>query len=414
MHAENSAPNWKAQTISTFERMDSTDSSGSIWSIDCSNVYTYDHFGQPIENLEIYVDGTYQRISQEFDAAGRYTSKTTERQIGSEWVKIEETTRKFDDITGAEIEHRSYSYQNGEATPGNCFNRVITRDELGRITLVEIQVLYRGFYDPTQRIYITYGDDGKPSELRATQLNNLGRWEEAGKYTDIVWENTNCQITTLDALFQGDNRIKSAHFYQRNGTKEYYDYDVTATYTDGNTTDFINDCRGMYQGYANSGCQINFRQTDQNGSINVKTRYYSLDAAGEIDFWELYDETTKYDAYGNDVLIETIYSMSEAPSKKDVEQRVAATVDYDPTHGYPLSMIVSEYDPETKTTFQFLKIEYSDYIDANTIEESKIGNIAAPANGQTEWYDLSGRKVARPRHGIYLKREGSKVTKMNI
>lgn len=414
-HTEAAEAHWVPGSLTTFSRLENPDQYGNLWELDFVSTFTYDSKGNALVTDNIESAGANNRVTQTYDERGFFTSKITEVQIGSEWVVSEKVSRKFDEITGVEIEHRATSYDdNGNERPGNNFNRVITRDADGRVTRVEIQVLHNGTYDPIQRIYVTYNDEGTPSEIRATALNSFGKWEEAGRYSDIVWENTNCQITTLDGLFQGDNRIKSARFYQKNGSQEYFDYQVTATYTEGDTMGYTSVSTGLFQGIANAVRTIVYKVTDDNGSYHVMTRYGTTDSE-EPD--EIYDDTVKYDAYGNDVLVQTTYRTSEAGSRPSIEERQAASVTYDETYGYPLSMVVSIYDPETGKNDEILKVEYADYIDANTIEdvENSINAIgAAPAAGATLWFDLSGRRVSAPVKGIYIRRNGSVSTKVNI
>lgn len=412
--AETPAPKWVPGSLSVYNRLETPDATGSIWGLDYYSTMEYDNHGNMLVELSTDVAGERSRVKQTYNANGRYTSKITEKQMGPIWTKVEEVTRKFDDITGVEIEHRAMTYEGvSQSFPGNCFNRVITRDEQGRITKVEIQVLYSGIYDPTERIAITYGENGQATEIRATSQTRSGSWVESGVFSNIVWENTNGQITGLDGLFQGDNRIKSAHYHAiEDGVLN--DYDITATYTEGNYTNFSNNCFGTLQGKLRSGKRVSFTQTDDNGSYKVNTQYYTLkENDTDYDWYETYYETYNYDAYGNDVLVEVLYSNME-DSRKVVEDRQKAEVTYDPEHGYPTEMIVSLYDIEGKVDFAFMKITYGDYIDANTIPESGIQAVGAAPGGKVEWFDLSGRRVSSPAGGIFIRKQGNDIQKVKI
>lgn len=47
--------------------------------------------------------------------------------------------------------------------------------------------------------------------------------------------------------------------------------------------------------------------------------------------------------------------------------------------------------------------------------QSGIGSIIVPTvNAQTEYFDLQGRKVRNPQSGLYIRRQGDKVSKVFI
>lgn len=406
--AGQAAERWVPATVTVYG---SDPDSGGEWFLDDISRYTYDRDGNQLVNVTTGGNGVVTRETKTYDSNGRYLTKLGESQSGTRWVAYERAQRQFDERTGLEIMVRNVNIApNGTESPGNSFNRVITRDELGRITGVEIQVLFNGNYDPTERLTVTYGDNGLPVELRQLARNSRGTWETGAVYTDITWQDCDCQVASVEGLFTGKNRIKSAHFVQRNGTRPYYDYDITATYQEGKA-DYDVEFTGMIQGYDRSGQRIEVRYTDRNGSSRMRTEYYSLKAdSDEKEFSEYYINEVQYDAWGNDVLVQQLSYTSENPTRT-LEMRQQANVVYDETYGYPLSMEVTDYDAETRTDKPMLKVEFADYLDASSLPESAIDQIAAPS-AAGEWFGIDGRRVARPGRGVFIHKQGNKVTKV--
>lgn len=412
-------PIWVPTEVLTYFPDEEAEHGSGTWILDSSDTITCDSKGNALMTVSKLADGTVVREIKTFDARGFYTSKTAQVLTGAEWTTTQSTTRKFDEITGVVVEQRAINYgTDGTQSPGNCFDRVITRDDKGRISRVEVRVLYGGDYVATERIEMTYAETAEgPVTILASALDVAGNWGDAGKYTDIVWENTDCQITSLDGLFQGANRISSAHFYQQDGNKEYYDYDVTATYNPEKPLDFKSQAFGLYQGMERTGRRIEHRSEDANGSSRTLTEYYSLKAeSDETDYSEFYLDEVRYDAWDNELLNSQTFWSSEDP-RHTIEYQQTASVAYDPTHGYPLSMTLSDLDLETGRKIPLLKVEFGNYVDASLIDDNEHDAITAPqapAAAHAQWFDLSGRRVANPSRGIYIRRQGSVSTKVNI
>lgn len=51
-------------------------------------------------------------------------------------------------------------------------------------------------------------------------------------------------------------------------------------------------------------------------------------------------------------------------------------------------------------------------IEVNIPDDSSVGEIEAAATDGSEWYDLHGRRVANPGHGLYILRKGSSTSKV--
>ena len=46
--------------------------------------------------------------------------------------------------------------------------------------------------------------------------------------------------------------------------------------------------------------------------------------------------------------------------------------------------------------------------------ETGIGSIVPTVNAETEYFDLQGRKVLNPQSGLYILRQGDKVSKVLV
>lgn len=69
-----------------------------------------------------------------------------------------------------------------------------------------------------------------------------------------------------------------------------------------------------------------------------------------------------------------------------------------------------------------VKVEYKEsadaepkYIEFNTNKvQTGVDEIEAAGNGEVEYYNLQGIRVANPESGIYIRRQGSKVSKVYV
>ena len=85
------------------------------------------------------------------------------------------TERSYDNkLTSVITNNRQWIWiDNDWNMAGNCYQRIITRDNDGNITSAVIAVLLDGKYDPTRRLDITYAD-GKAVTLKESELTYDG------------------------------------------------------------------------------------------------------------------------------------------------------------------------------------------------------------------------------------------------
>ena len=101
----------------------------------------------------------------------------------------------------------------------------VTRDEKGRVTeVMKYRVNQKGEYITREKDFISYGEDGKPLQIKVYEYREIYETGEAEladiiTYTNIVWKSCDNQILNGLELYQGANRILSAKMFY--GDREY-------------------------------------------------------------------------------------------------------------------------------------------------------------------------------------------------
>ncbi|MCM1006117.1 MAG: hypothetical protein NC402_07460 [Prevotella sp.] len=307
-------------------------------------------------------------------------------------------------VTGFRTSEKYYNYENGQWVLRSEDQNVITRNELGNI--IKIQERY---YDAEYNSWedgdyfeITYGADGK-----AVTVKTFEDGEIELDLRDIVWNRTNGQIIISDSndidaddFFMGSNRIASATVYGFEGnTLPGY---LNATYegTEGSykVEIKINDkvaysmdykVLDNYGSYSSAEFSINYEEDETTGNVVE-------------DGNDRYVEEVRYDAYG-------LLTEETQTEYRDGEQSYTyaekGIVTYDTTNGYPV-----EYICQNKQGEEFVNSArqvFSDYVQVSGVEQ-----INAESESPVEYYNLQGIRVFNPEHGIFIRRQGSKATKV--
>lgn len=404
-----SEPLWKAQREAVYELND--DEANPRLELAYDAVLTYDNKGNILQEVQVGPDGDRGRRICTYDAAGRKLTEIAEVFLNGAWVRTSSKSYAYDERTGVVISNLEYSYVDGKERPGNCYRRNIERNADGNITSVEVAVLFNGKYDPTRRMTVTYDDaTGLPVEIVNTELTYNGTsyvWITGETYSDIVWHKTDGQITSSDDLYRGENLIASAHYVNRNGDEDYYDYDISVTYAD-NGVDYTSVFAGLYQGIANSGVKRVYTETataDGALRIDLTTSYYDL--VDETIPSENYLDYSAYDAYGLQTAGGEIYTEGN-DGEPEVISEVLGHVTYDETYGYPLT-----YEAE-EDGLTFRRVEFSKYVDCSTLSSIRQA-FAADGDAGAQLFDLAGRRVSRPSAGrLYIERRAGKTSKKFI
>lgn len=405
------APMWRSRTQKAFGW------SGEDWELEETYDIAYDEAGRKTVQTVTDVEGYVNRESYTWNEEGQLATRLTQLdEDGSgEFADYGRLTRTYDSrLTSFITSNEQYIYNNGDWMPSNCYTQTITRDAAGNVTLMERSVFYGGIYDPVYRLEVGYGDDGKAVSIVERDLDydyfeNEYVWVESARYYDIVWEETDGQIVSvddIDDLFIGANRLKSAKLDMDGDV-----YDVEVEYNVGL---FVVSM---------------VSEPDEDGMVLVsKMKFEEMDFAGESANigWEIVNvnelrigdevlemfavnETNIYTTDGLLLLEKVEFSDGEL---SEIDSMLEGVVEYDEEYGYPLTWTVSEYDWETGEMYESFRAEYSDYIDCAL---SGMSEIASPAASAPVFYNIQGQRVDNPSTGgIFIRITGDRSEKVII
>lgn len=382
---------------------------GKRWMLDEAITYTYDGSGNPLTEESKDGSGDYVNTVYEYDANGKVTFK--ESKISSDGVNFnnyKKTAFEYDPILTNVITRRTeWLWMNiGKGDDwqlvGNNYERRITRNEDGNVTSVVIAVLFQDIYDPTQRLDITYGEDGLATGISEQILNYDGReyfWEQGLQITDIKWENTNGQIYDPEDLFLGNNRIKSAYYQDTDDMS----FEVNVEYAADSEAYTVT----MY-GYMDDEDMGKLEVSGQVEYTPLENDGYILESSTSFMGFELMSgkEELRYDDWG----FMTLQYYEESEDDDIYYEKTIGEVEYD-ADGYPASYTVSEEYIDSKgetVTENAFKAEYFDYVDV-TAGVSALENV----NGDARYYNLQGFEVKEPVKGeILIRQQGNKTLKI--
>lgn len=367
------------------------------WTPEDTYTYTYDASGNVTVELCEDAEGDYARTVSEYNENGKVTFKETKTsQDGVNFNNNMKTEFEYDPILTNVITKRTeWMWMRGDwQLVGNNYTRTFYRNDDGNVTSVVIAVLLDGEYDPTQRLSITYGENGEAIEMAEQVLDYDGKeyfWEDGNQLTDIVWDRTDGQLYDIENIFIGANRIKSCHVIDEDGLI----IDVTAEYADDSdaytVTMLINE-DGM-----SATATLKYTPYENDGGIIEQ----------EISFMGTTIVKASEELRNDDWGLMTLYSVTEEVYGECFSEGTVGEVEYD-AEGKPTVYTVSEYytdedTGETETEY-IIRAEYSDYVDVT----AGVGSIAAPAS-EERYYDLNGMPVSKPEKGSIVIRDGRKV-----
>lgn len=397
---------WRPGTQTTYENYGS-------WELTEISRFTYDRQGRQLtQYLDSYSSngeiGSRSLYTYEYgNDNSRFTRRQTDTSTdGVYYDPSTLTVRRYDERVPSVIIENTESIWSGAAwvERGNCYRREIERDLNGNITRVTVSVPYEGEYSPMDRLTITYGEDGRPATMLhevLTQGTEPGTfvWGVSQEYLDCVWDECNGQITAVEDLPYGGNRLSSARIRVAEGVYGTLNF----TYPDE-----MGSYRSV-QKFVDNGLVKNVI-----GTMTVLDEYGSYDftveeISGLGSMIERYAETERYhlDEYGNETLIytsvtengiETIYGWMRGESE------------YNALHGYPEVYTVSERDPDTGDFEPRMRVEFADYIDA-----AGVTSVETDSSAEPEYYDLRGIRIENPTApGIYIRRTGTQADKIIV
>lgn len=198
--AADAAAVWRAGTQKAFGW------NGVEWEMTEVYKIVYDEMGQKTLQTVTDADGYVNREAYTWNDNGQLSTRFVEvdPEGTGEYQDYSRLSRQYDPrVTTFITVNDQQLYNSGNWTPSNSYTQTVSRNDAGNVTQMERAVFFQGVYDPIYRLNITYGEDGKANTIVTTELTydyetNDYAWVESGKYTDIVWEETNGQIVSID------------------------------------------------------------------------------------------------------------------------------------------------------------------------------------------------------------------------
>lgn len=369
-------------------------------------VYTKDGL-EAIRLIFDVEDEHWTRTSNSYDDNGMATYKLIESSDdGETFTDYTKTEIEYDSrITDYITSNKAWLWISGWQQIGNNYIRTITRDSAGNITGVETAVLFQGVFDPTIRVSIEYGDDGKATSITQSDLvydynTDSYSWEVSKVMSDIVWDRTDGQITDTENLTSGNNRILSAHLV--NSTD---DVDITAEYTaDG----YVLTRTGLIQGME-ATATVTYSYSGNKEHLQEK---FEMDEDGEI-YTEIYDDIAEYDSFG---YITLITNTSTFDGETYLDNLMEGTLTYDETYGYPLTYTtkLADFDEDDEIVMvPEMHIVFSDYVD---VANAAVDAVIADSDAKPVYYNLHGMRVdaGNLTPGIYVVRQGDRTFKQIV
>lgn len=374
---------------------------GEDWMPEDTYTYVYDANGNVLTENAVDAEDFRSRTVNEYDSNGMLKFKmTTVSEDGSAFVNDSKSSFEYDPILTKVITDREewlWEETEGEwQQTGNNYKRIITRDEYGNITSSVIAVFYLDIYDPTQKVEVTYGEDGKATEI-SEQLLDFDYstleyyWEQGVKITDIVWERTDGQIYNVDDLFIGNNRIGSAHYVD----PDDLDMNVTVEYAED--SEAYTAMMTMTMDGMSVTAISKFTPLENDGYIGEGTTYYM----DEVMFSSR--EEVRYDDWG----LATLALESETEEGVTYGESTIGDVEYD-EEGRPAVYTVSHtyFEDEYEETEYVIRAEYSDYVDVTA--GSGVSSVINTEEAG-KYYDLNGVRISAPEKGRIVVKDGKAV-----
>ncbi|MCM1066039.1 MAG: hypothetical protein NC418_00510 [Muribaculaceae bacterium] len=363
------------------------------------------------------------RISYTYNADGMATETLSESSEdgGATWVNTELTAKKYDTVvTDFAVESIMYYWADGwQLSYGNKY--AITRNNEGTLTQIARQAPQTGadFSDIARVTNTTSADGTKVTRSVVSELQYIGsslEWTEDIDLRNIEWANTDGQVMNFDVedYARGRNRIASA--------ESYFDGEFEGTLTGV----YANDFEGTltFQFLDNSNLRISTMYTDAATGSYIETYeviYFEeepsdedINGDGEIDDNDVtLTPVTEYeinevtiDSHGNVVLEKfTQYVNGELDYCGGVVYEYTYNAD-----GAATEFVSSSFEDDVENKFPEMRIEWSDFTTAAGID----GIIADESDAPVEYYNLQGLRVANPADGIFIRRQGSKVSKVRM
>lgn len=374
------------------------------WELQDTYAKTYDERGNTVKEIDKNMEGETIVTEYVYDEHDKVVWR--ESRISSDGETFENSMKTqftYDPIlTDLITERTEWMWMNGDwRLVGNNYKRTVKRDDKGNITSVVISTLFQDYYDPIEKLTVTYGDDGKAAKIHVTNLAYNGvdfYWTDNTTVDNIVWENTDGQIADVENLFIGGNRIKSAVII---AYEEDYTMTVEAEYSEDSAaytaTMTLTDEEGSVTG------SMKYEPLENEGYRTISTVNYPEDTETELT------EVT-YDEWGNNT---KSYSESRYGDEIEIYEDAKGTVEYD-SEGVPVSYELTQtsYDQAGRPFTDYIyRGEFSDYMDV----AAAVGSLTVADDGKVEYFDLTGRRLEYPAKGtVCIRVQNGSVSKIVV
>ena len=395
---------------------------GEAWKDYAKYTFTYDKEGKTISELAENLDlsqtqyYTYSLAEYGYDESGRPVQIDVKGGFDLSDLQLVYTAKIEYDAIRPDVVVSQEVYDvasDGTRTMSeDSYKQVIERDEQGRITAVHSFTWYEGGWLEAQQLETTYGSDGKPATLTqsvATQKSAGDPIELAVNeaYADCAWQQSNGQVAYVDEIMSGDNRITAAKVNMSSQsditmTVEYpeedYDYVMTYEYT--------------YLSLFPTKSVTSFKDLGEKGSYSKTVFDQDLTAGGAYPVQSINQVIYTYDDYGNllEAQNQTFYGHTIINSWEK------GTVESEPATGLPATYIHSTYLLDEGSDYygswkEDKRVVYGAWLD---VTGTGIDQLRGTQEDKVEYYNLSGVRVEQPTKGVYIRKQGDKISKITI
>lgn len=385
--------------------------------------FVYDEAGRVVQ--QDYNDGeSINRTTKKWDKHGNLLEEveTTSEDEGATFTNSSKRVQVYDAYFPLLcIQKDKYEWDEDGAQwneSGDSFRRAVTRDADHNVTRVELSVPYLGQYDVTKRVINTVDPDSKQiSEFQYQEMtdyvNNQPVWENTEWLKNITWHETNGQVVdSYGNWMQYGEKMSTADVYFTNETtgKAELGANIKISYLGDDSFSERIDYVG-----SSPSCDFTELSIFPDGmSYRYTTAFYEDlngdGVLGDKEFTEYSSETVTYNEQGDVVRDE----QSEYNADEGYTEQVGGTkydIIYDETTGAQKEVVISDYDYDSNQYVPMMKIVTDAYtpISLTGINQAKLNS---QADAPVMYFTIDGKRTNAQGHGVYIMKQGSKVSKI--
>lgn len=390
------------------------------WSLFRTTDYLYDAKGNILSQARVYGDGESSTIDYIYDSFGMKTSELSMRNDNGV-IERNRTIMAYDPIVhDFEISNTSYDWENEAWKENRNRTSTVTRDAAGNVTEVVRVIISGGKVLERNRMVVSYGQDGKATEINFYKDTSSDGAEpvwslESFSLKNIVWYATDGQIMSRERVYDiidcenSSNLLKSVDVIDDDNKNCHYEYQYVADAPG----DFIRE-RHILNGEKVQIAEKTIKQyVDYGGWIMTGYNYESSDGISDEPVTTGVVKKL-YDSHGN--LIEDSYI--QYSGDENVTLTYASIDYYENTYDDKGNLIeVIEGDQHLKEdgtlseptpSYKYVYSGYKDVTDQSGVEGIESDDADAPVI----YFDLQGFPVEKPGHGLYIRKQGNRVSKI--